>query len=226
MLQERFPHARVVALDLPGNGRLNAVPSPTSVQAMTECARRELLAQGLEPPYKLLAMSLGAMVAIAWATEHMQEVTGAVLVNTSVGIHQPFYRRLKPAAWLPLLCVVLPGASSALRERIIMRLTSHRHASAAAAPAEWIAARESHPVSRRNAWRQLLAALRFRSPHRAPQVPMLVLSGERDRLVDPRCSRALAELWHTDRAQHPDAGHDIAFDDAEWLVRQIGEWQP
>ena len=73
----------VAALDLPGNGRLNAQASPASVAAMVAAYRTELHRRGLPPPYHLLAMSLGAMVALAWAAEHPGELQGCILINTS-----------------------------------------------------------------------------------------------------------------------------------------------
>ena len=44
-LGERLPEARVVALDLPGNGRLFRQPSPLRVEAMAEACRTELAAR-------------------------------------------------------------------------------------------------------------------------------------------------------------------------------------
>ena len=224
-LRAQWPQAPVIALDLPGNGELNTMRSPTTVRAMADQARAALRQRGFAPPYHLLAMSLGAMVAISWAVDHPDELAGAVLINTSAGRALPFHWRLKPRAWAPLLRIALPGVSAAQRELAVLRLTSHRHANALAAPVDWIAYRNTHPVARRNALRQLLAALRFTLPRQPPAVPLLVLSGARDRLVDPRCSQRLAGLWRCAHAEHPDAGHDLALDDGDWVVRQIEAWQ-
>ena len=223
-LQAAQPGARIVALDLPGNGVLNTLRSPSTVAAMVSYLRAELQRQGIAPPWHLLAMSLGGMVAIEWATRHPGEIGGAVLINTSVGRLQPIHRRLKPGAWLPLLRAALPGLGAEARERLIARLTSLRLATADTAPREWVACRQSHPVSRGNAWRQLLAALRFDAPREAPTVPLLLLCAAGDRLVDPRCSRSLAMAWRAALAEHPNAGHDLAFDDPEWLLRTLLDW--
>ena len=61
--QTALPQAKVVALDLPGNGQLHALPSPLTVQGMVAACRAELARQGVLPPFHLFAMSLGAMVA-------------------------------------------------------------------------------------------------------------------------------------------------------------------
>ena len=94
IFQQEFADARVIATDLPGNGRLNALASPCRVEAMVEGVRALLAGQSLVPPYHLLAMSLGAMVAVAWATRHPGEIVGCVLINTSMRPVSPFYHRL------------------------------------------------------------------------------------------------------------------------------------
>ncbi|MBV9892439.1 MAG: alpha/beta hydrolase, partial [Rhizobacter sp.] len=73
----------VAALDLPGNGELHTEKSPSSVDAMVEAYRDMLRARRTPPPYHVFALSLGAMVAIAWATRYPQECRCLVLVNTS-----------------------------------------------------------------------------------------------------------------------------------------------
>jgi surfactin synthase thioesterase subunit len=64
--QQTLQAGQVVALDLPGNGRLNQQRSPLRVQDMVEHCRAELALRHIAPPpYQVLAMSLGAMVAVA-----------------------------------------------------------------------------------------------------------------------------------------------------------------
>jgi pimeloyl-ACP methyl ester carboxylesterase len=75
---------QVLALDLPGNGVFHKEASPTSVTAMADFARAQLLARGLPPPYRIVAMSLGGMVAADWALRHPDEVDRLVLINTSM----------------------------------------------------------------------------------------------------------------------------------------------
>jgi pimeloyl-ACP methyl ester carboxylesterase len=50
---------------------------------------------------------------------------------------------------------------------------------------------------------------------------VLLLCSRGDRLVHPDCSRALARRWQCALAEHPDAGHDLALDDADWVVARI-----
>jgi pimeloyl-ACP methyl ester carboxylesterase len=219
-LQATAPHAEVHSLDLPGNGRLHREPSPCTVAAMTQSARQQLRARGLAPPYHVLAMSLGAMVAADWASRHPEELAAAVLINTSLRPFSPWWRRLQPARLPILLGLLLPGRSIRAREAAVLRLTSRLTAPAPVLD-EWVALNRRHPVSAANAMRQLLAAARFCAAAEAPSVPMLVLVSRRDALVDPACSQALARRWALPLQAHPEAGHDLPLDDAAWVVAQV-----
>lgn len=216
--------AQILTQDLPGNGALNAQESPARVEDMVERLRSKLIGQGVRPPYHLLAMSLGAMVAVSWATRHPREILGCVLINTSLRPFSPFYRRLKPDNYLSLLKLALFGGSDQDWERTILRITSRQAVSPDDLLRSWIALRRERPVSSRNAFRQLLAAARYRAPQLRPQLPILVLSSQQDALVDVSCSRELAQRWSTSFAEHPTAGHDLPLDDGPWVAEQVGRW--
>ena len=112
--RQAVPEADVHTIDLPGNGRLHRLKSPADVAEMAESCRAQLLASGIPPPYHVLAMSLGAMVTIAWAARHPEEIRGCVLINTSLRPFSPFHQRLKPGNYLPLIKPLLTGASACL----------------------------------------------------------------------------------------------------------------
>jgi len=221
--RQRFPNARIELIDFPGNGLLNREASPLTVEAMADHARAELSRRGLKPPYCLLAMSLGAMAATAWADRHPIEIAACVLINTSLRPFSPPHWRLRPDTWPVVLKMLMKPPVPREVERTILRLTSRT------APEslldDWTAWRLSHPVSRANVLRQLAAAARYRAPLAAPAVPLLIVNGGGDRLVDPRCSQRLAALWHCALAVHPRAGHDLPLDDGEWLAATVHDWR-
>jgi pimeloyl-ACP methyl ester carboxylesterase len=213
-----LPGCEVVALDLPGNGSLCHQASPTRVQDMVAHCRAELDRRWLPPPYHLLGMSLGAMVAVAWSAAHPDEVAAQVLINTSLRPFSPFYQRLRPRNYGLLLRLALFGASPEEWERSILRITSHgRHD---AVLSQWLALRAQHPVTRANALRQLLAAARYRAPATLA-TPTLLLASAQDQLVSVACSQALARQWQCRLQVHPTAGHDLPLDEGDWVVRQI-----
>ena len=229
----RFPNqlagtvvgAEVVTPDLPGNGERHALQSPTSVADMVAFCRQDLLARGLRPPYSLLALSLGGMVAVDWASRHPDELTRCVLINTSMRPYSRFHERLRWHNYGAIIRQLLDGSVDQ-QERLILRLTS-RYGDAterAGLLQRWLGYQREFPVTRGNALRQLWSAARFRAPAARPTVPLLVLSSAGDQLVDPRCSRRLAEAWQAEHREHPDAGHDLPLDDGAWVAEHIGKW--
>lgn len=225
LLQQRLGDAKVLTPDLPGNGHLNQLASPTRIEAMTRWYRDELARLGHAPPYRLLALSMGAMVAIDWMRVDPGAVEGCVLINTSLRPFDPWWRRLRPANYGALLGLAWPGTSAAARERTIARITSRDPKLAAEALDAWVRLRTERPVSTRNVVRQLIAAARFSASAAAPGVPLLVLASRRDALVDVRCSLQLAQRWHAEIAVHPQAGHDLPLDDPHWVAEQVARWE-
>ena len=216
--------AKIVTLDLPGNGDLNHMQSSTSVAAMAEYCHSAIEARGISPPYHVLAMSLGAMVAVALAMNYPREIGGCVLISTSLRPISPFYERLRPRNYPSLLRLVLPGCSVRSRESTILRITSNMAKSRAQILENWCALQRKHPVSRVNALRQLWASSRYNALPQRPPVRLLLLASEKDNLVSIQCSRRLARLWRTDLAIHPSAGHDIPLDDGAWVAQQVRQW--
>jgi len=224
-LGQELPDANVVALDLPGSGRLYRCKSPSRIEEMAAQCRKNLLAQGHTPPYYLLAMSLGAMVAVCWASRHPEELLGCVLINTSLRPFSPFYRRLRPANYATLFALALRGPKAAQREEAILQMTSRLTRSRAAQVlSQWHDLARENPVSRANALRQLLAAARYSAPSEKPRPPLLILASAADALVDPRCSRRLAACWNCGILEHPTAGHDLPLDDGPWVASKVRQW--
>lgn len=221
-LAEALPGSQVLTFDLPGNGARHSERSPATVEAMADGC--EVQRAGLGEAVNVIAMSLGAMVAVAWAQRHPGALRSAVLINTSLRPFSPIHHRLRPAHYPALLRLAL-GATPRQWEETVLRLTS-RHAGTPRAELleQWLSYRSDCPVSRANALRQLWAASRYRAPPEPPALPLLLLSSAQDGLVDPRCSAALARAWHCPLRQHPTAGHDLPLDDGPWVLSQVADW--
>lgn len=223
-LAAQWPEARILAPDLAGNGRLHELETPSSVEAMAADCRARLLALGERPPFHLLALSLGAMVAVAWAQAHPAEIAACVLINTSLRPFSPFHQRLRPRNYATLLKLLAGRGDDRRLEALVLAMTSRMTAADDALLADWVAYRRECPVSGRNALRQLLAAARFRAHATGPAAPVLVLTAAQDGLVDTRCSQHLASQWSAPLAVHPGAGHDLALDDGPWVAEQVRAW--
>lgn len=213
----------VICLDLPGNGKRNRMYSPCRVEAMAEHCHAEVAAIGLGK-CNVLAMSLGAMVTVAWAQRYPEDMDAAVLINTSLRPFSPFYRRLKPGNYLRLLRLLATRAGDRELETTIMDATTRLVPDPAPVIEQWLRWRHENPVSRGNALRQLLAAAAYRAPLDPPLKRLLLLAGSGDRLVDCGCSLRLAAQWHVPIMLHPLAGHDLPQDDAPWVLAQVRSW--
>jgi len=224
LFADHLPGAQVMTLDLPGNGVLNAQPSPLRVETMASYCREELHRRGLVPPYRVLAMSLGAMVTVAWADAHADELQACVLINTSLRPFSPFHHRMRPANYATVLRMALLSPGPRASEAAVLRLTSRMTGQAGEVLDDWTAWRVRYPVAAANAVRQIIAAARYRAPLEAPAVPLLILNSARDGLVNPRCSQRLAQAWHCPIEIHPQAGHDLPLDDGEWVAQRVREW--
>nr|WP_087047221.1 alpha/beta hydrolase [Caballeronia ptereochthonis] len=215
---------QVVCIDLPGNGAERAHEAPRSVVAMMDFVRARAAALGVHLPCRVLAMSLGAMVATAWAERHPHEIERLVLINTSMRPFARVHERLRPAAWPMLARIAMSWTRPERCEALIHRLTCNRGETADADIAQWAHLRRTHGASAANAMRQLAAAARFRARAAAPPCPVLLLSSAGDRLVDPVCSARVAARWRAAHTVHPWAGHDLPHDDPDWTCGAIAAW--
>jgi len=217
----------VVCIDLPGNGLRYRDRSPTRIAAMVDAAREDLARQGVDGPINLVALSLGGMVTMEWLRRYPQEVAAAALINSSAAPVSPFWQRLKPANYGAIVRHGLLGHDRLKRERRILNITTNRLSDVDKdrIAREFRRIDEARPVSAANTLRQLWAAARFRAPSALPAGrPLLVINAATDRLVDPRCSAALAKRWSARRAVHPDGGHDLSLDDPAWLADTLAAW--
>lgn len=225
MFQNATDAQHIVSLNFPGNGRLHAQTSATSVAEMVNCSRAQLRQLGFAPPYSVLALSLGAMVAVAWSEQYPDELEKIVLINTSLAPYSPFYHRLRPKNYLALTRLLY--GSAARRESLILHLTSNlksRTEHKQAILDQWTAYAREYPITRANILRQLRAAISYRAALTTPPVPVLLLAGQQDQLVNVKCSLTLAQYWRCAIRVHPTAGHDLPLDDSVWVTQQIKKW--
>ena len=217
-LQQQFPHATINTPDIPGNGRLHQVTSPTTIAEMTEALREQI---NTNQPLRLIALSMGGMIASDWMIRYPHEVAAAVLINTSARPFSPFYHRMRWTIYPQVIKMIVHSAQQ--RETDILSLTSNRHSHDSKLLECWKQWQRQNPVLTISARNQFLAAAKF-SITAKPQQPVLIITSRADRLVDYRCSLKLAQTWGSDYIQHETAGHDLPLDEPEWLAQVIKQW--
>ncbi|MDO9167754.1 MAG: alpha/beta hydrolase [Methylobacter sp.] len=241
LLQSTFPDAQVTLLDLPGTGCFHRETSPRTIKAITDSLRRHALDKGLlQQPATILALSLGAMVAWEWMRSYPEDICGATLMNTSFADVSPFYQRLRWQSYGKFAALTM-ARDLHNQESGILRLTSNRRyisrdavytasqSETGAAQDEqiiqaWKKIQNQRPMSRKNSFRQIIAAANYRPGDIKPEHPVLLLNGRGDRLVSPACSEAIHKKWNLELRRHPWAGHDLTLDDGAWVASQLKDW--
>ena len=223
-LEHAAPGDRVHLLDLPGAGTEHARTSPTSILAIAEDVRARWLALREEHvgPWCLLGMSLGGMVAMAWASAHPNDFARVVLASTSAGDLSPPWRRFGLRVARDAVRSLAEG-DAFLRERHIVSISTRLVEDKDAIAREWARFPVDRPMTRANVVRQLLAARAFRAPtHLEPET--LVIAGGGDLLTDLSCARMLSSQLGARVSLHPSAGHELALDAPDWFASELARF--
>ncbi len=221
-LKEVDPKSETFKIDFPGFGTEFKRKSPASLSAIVADTRnRWLQLRKSGDEWSIFAISLGGMVALQWLKEYPDDFKKVVLVNSSLPGINPLFKRMMPSNY-PRILSLLFKSEIAIRERKILEMTTNLQG------AELInRAREfagfALPVRKKDALSQIYAAVRFTPPEKVT-IPMLVLNGEGDRLVDPDCSTAIAKFYGGKLVQHPTANHDLPMDEPNWVANQVKQW--
>jgi pimeloyl-ACP methyl ester carboxylesterase len=215
---------KIVLADLPGSGTHAHMRVPARVPEIVDFVRADLFSRGYRPPFSVMALSLGAMVAAAWAQRAPREIDRLVLINTSMRPFSGPAMRLRPRALPELACAALRWRSRPDAEAAIHTLTCNRQDQRRSDLENWVAIYRSAPVTRANALRQFLSAARFKADDATPRCPILILSSRGDALVQPACSLSIAKAWGAMHREHPWAGHDLPHDDPDWLAETVARW--
>lgn len=210
---------KVTCIDLPGNGQLCRQRTPVRIEELVHqlhCQYRP------RQPIYILGLSLGGMIAYHWMQTWPEDIRGIVMINSSLPPVNTIYKRLRFSAIPALLKALL--SSGYKRESIIYNLSCESQQAREQHLSLWQLYQLEYPIRFNNVIRQLLLASHCRALDAPPKRPVLLISGARDKLVNPQCSAQLAQRWHMPHLRHTEAGHDLPHDQAKWLIHQIEQW--
>jgi pimeloyl-ACP methyl ester carboxylesterase len=217
------PNAEVLTLDLPGFGtEINRV-SPKTIDGIVEDIRGrwKKLNTNSEENWGLLAVSLGGMVAAHWCNKYPEDFVKVVLINSSMSGLSPIHHRMTPKNY-PRIIKLLFSFDLVHRERNILKMTTNLDHNTVEVQAN-VQAPYGAKVNRLNAVYQIFAATTFKAPKEI-KVPMMVLVGDGDQLVSPKCSEAIAKQYGATLKRHPTANHDLATDAPDWIAEEVCNW--
>lgn len=219
-LRQKYPHDHFELLDIPGNGLRSEETSPLSVPEYVRRirAKSNFIHEGRK--VRLLAISLGGMIATEWMREYPLEIEKAYLICTSAGNFSPIQDRFLMPNYFKAAKLFSEAKDQEKWERRILGMVANNQERRDAELPDMIAFSKENPVKPQNMLRQLLAASRFKFPAEAPG-DITLLGSFGDRLVSPRCSLEIGKRWGIKPLMHPWAGHDIPVDDPRWLIEHL-----
>ena len=189
------PRFRVIAIDLPGHGRSDWDP-----RAVTPAAQAWRVHETLAPlteRYTLLGWSLGGQLALDLAAALPAGIERLALIATTPKfLKAPNWRCGTPRPLLARLVHRLHSEGErAVSDFLALLARGSAPGTAARVRAKLRAALRTHGGARPEALTAGLARLRDGDLRKAlpmVRVPVLVIAGERDRIIRPAASRALA----------------------------------
>lgn len=238
--------ARVVALDLAGFGHTQGGPRSTSLEANQELLDAFLRAVA-GVPVILVGNSMGGLISAQQAARRPESVAGMVLIDAAL----PTSRRRSGrhplvTAGFALYAVPRVGrAVMAARRRVrtpeqiahdvlrlccvdpsrVSRPVLDQHACLAAARAGYAGLDEQFLVAARSLVQTLARRRELNAMLEGLQVPVLLLHGEKDRLVPVSAARYAAARnpsWRLEVAEN--VGHVPQLEAPEWTAGRIRDW--
>jgi pimeloyl-ACP methyl ester carboxylesterase len=236
---------RVLALDLIGFGHTQAGTHSTSVAANQHMLQR-FLHEVVGGPVILVGNSMGGVITILQATQRPESVTAVVLIDPALPVKvgsqmDPLVAASFGMYAVPHLGHAMLRARRRVRspEQLAMDVLRLCCVDPARVPAEVVEQhlqmarmRSQYPdidahflVAARSLMRMLVARSSFEAAMKAIRVPVLLLHGEKDRLVPIGASRAAAAdnpSWRFEVVA--DVGHVAQLEVPEWTAGRILDW--
>lgn len=228
------PNDQVLCLDLPGFGSEREAKVPLTIAGNAEYIRETFFRTRQEAGkdnWGIVGLSLGGMVALEWVSKFRTDFKRLVVINTSARDTSTLLQRLTPFA-LYTAGRIFSAKDAESRERHSLKLISNLRSKDKELLKKHVEINETYPLLRDKIWLQLAAAAIYNSPA-IITIPTLVISSLKDKMVDSRCSKTLAEKLSTNAGAdapvnikfHSTAGHDLPIDDPDWLVDRIVEFE-
>lgn len=220
----KFDGDEVLAIDLPGVGEFRNDTSPRAMSEIFQFVRAKAVERAkAQTSFTLVALSLGAMVAMEWMRQKPDDLAGAVLINPSSRKLSPAFHRMRWQVWKQVL-TILAMQSVREREKALAELVINSTAAQEKAAPLWSRIAVEHPIRYINFFNQLVAASRFSDLPSENDIPVLMLAALGDRLVDPSCSLLMQKKMGWPLEKHPWGGHDLTWDDPDWVINHIQTW--
>jgi pimeloyl-[acyl-carrier protein] methyl ester esterase len=225
LVRQLAPHFRVIALDLPGHGRSDWDPRATTPAAQAWRVHETLAP--ITERYALLGWSLGGQLALDLAAALPAAIERLALIATTPRfLAGPNWRCGTPRPLLARLAHRLHSEGErAVNDFMALQARGSAPRTTARVAAKLRTALSTHGAARPEALMSGLVRLRdgdLRPALSLVRVPVLVMAGQRDRVIRPAASRALAAaLPHARYVEVAGAAHAPFLSHPAQFVRQL-----
>ena len=110
------------------------------------------------------------------------------------------------------------------RERAFIEINSNTFAAKDSLLDKWVAIQLQRPVKSLKLAKQTLAGAFYKTPEKAPEIPIMLLGSKADRILGYECLCRVADYLQADLAVHETAGHALPLDAPVWLADTLGVW--
>lgn len=221
LLDQLARHHRVIAFDRPGFGHSERPRDRLwTPAAQAELLHRAMAKLGVERP-AIVGHSMGTLVALALALNHPEQVRQLVLAS---GYYYPTVRMdalLTAPVALPVLGDVLRYTVTALAARATLKGVVKGMFAPEAVPRAFFAAQSREMMLRpsqiganaEDAAFMLPAASSFADRYRELRMPVTILAGSQDAVIDPEAHavRFHHDVAHSEMVLVPACGHMVHY---------------
>jgi pimeloyl-[acyl-carrier protein] methyl ester esterase len=219
------PDLLVHSIDLPGAGNFFELTSPLKFDDYIYFLREKLSHKKTNEKTILIGISMGGMIALRWAQLFPDEITQVFVINSSAGKLSSPFDRFNLGEIKEILGAVT-SKTLIEKERNVLRLTTAKCEITDELLNEFVQIKKSAPVRVLSSFNQIAAAFTFNIDKKfklSKDIKVVILSGLKDKLVNPRCSEAIASKLKAHIFTHLEAGHDLSLDDPEWILEKINQ---
>lgn len=220
-LQKKIPNTHCHLIDLPGTGIYFKQTSPASISKISRITLKRIHEKIGHQTYNIIALSMGAMVAIEMARKKNSHVSRLILINSSSRLSSVFQR-----IHIPTLLGLLYRAHKPLKikERAILEAVCNNKKNIEKNIQHWVDIQGHSPCRFSTALKQLFASAIWVPPKTIDNTQILILCSKNDRLVSYHCSKKMSAYYQCHIQTHRWAGHDIPLDDPHWVIEKIRQW--
>lgn len=223
-LEEKL-QVKVSCIDLPGVGDFLKTTPPFHIFGIAEFIHTQALKEidFSKEVVGVLGLSLGGMVALEMMAHFKGDYAKSMVVNTSSNL-SPKTKRLRKQIWMDVAKLALETNKVKREEKVVEKVVNSPEGRERAfhAWSKFIKDFKFHaltPVA------QLRAASGFRpSVELRNSENICLVSSMGDLFVDPSCSELLHQRYGWQLRSHPWGGHDLAWDDPQWLLSEALEF--